>query len=87
MGSNEFLKRCKEIVVGYYNTKVAVDYKITEDNVFIVWSSKTLQNAKAMVSTTAKDTRYFEITYNGDKQEFYVDAYTKEANYVIPFYV
>jgi hypothetical protein len=42
-----------------------------------------LQNNKALLSTNQPDGMYFEITYNGDKQEFYVDAYVKSENYVV----
>lgn len=54
--------------------------KITEDNVFIVWSCKTLQNNKALVSTNISDGMYYELTYNGDKKELYLDAYKKWEN-------
>lgn len=60
--------------------EITDDIKITEDNVFIVWSCKTLQNNKAMVSTTVSDGMYYEITYNGDKNELYLDAYKKWEN-------
>lgn len=85
MGSKEFLSLCKQIVVEYYNSHVdRTDQKqITEDDVFIVWSCKILQNNKALVSTTVSDGMYYEITYNGDKQETYVDAYKKWENFVM----
>ena len=47
---------------------------------FIVWSCKTLQNNKALLSTDLPDGMYYEITYNGDKEEFYFDAYKKFEN-------
>ena len=53
------------------------------DDVFVVWFAKTLQNWKALVSTTLPDTRYYEVTYNGDRDEYYLDAYVKLANVVI----
>lgn len=86
MNGDTFLKLCKEIVVDYFNSNVdKTDDKpfITEDNVFIVWSCKTLQNNKALVSTTVSDGMYYEITHNGDKDETYVDAYKKWKNYCI----
>lgn len=49
---------------------------------FIVWKSKILQNRKYMISTVENDI-YYEITYNGDKKEWYVDAYIKLENRVI----
>ena len=57
--------------------------KITEDDVFIVWMCKTLQNSKAMASTTLFDGMYYELTFNGNKQELYVDAYKKWQNFTV----
>lgn len=85
MGNDKFIKLCKEIVVDYFNKRSdKTDKKtITEDDVFIVWSCKTLQNNKALVSTTVSNGMYYEITHNGDKNETYVDAYKKWENFVI----
>lgn len=52
--------------------------------VYIVWKCKTLQNCKYLLSTTLFDGMYYELTYNGDKNEFYLDAYKKFENVVIP---
>ena len=54
-----------------------------KEDIYVVWLSKVLQNNKALLSTTYPDTRYYEITYNGDKNEFYFDAYVKEINQTI----
>ena len=86
MPYDTFLKLCKEIVVDYFNSradKTDKNGKITEEDVFIVWSCKTLQNNKALVSTTVSDGMYYEITHNGDKNETYVDAYKKWENFVV----
>jgi hypothetical protein len=48
--------------------------------VYLVWFSKTLQNWKALASTTLPDKMYYEITYNGEKKETYLDAYYKVDN-------
>jgi len=50
----------------------------------MVWFSKTLQNWKAIVVTTLPDVDMYEITYNGDKDEFYLDKYQKTINLCIP---
>ena len=55
------------------------------DDVFVVWSCKTLQNNKALLSTTLFDGMYYECTYNGDKNEMYFDAYKKWENIKIEF--
>lgn len=49
----------------------------TIDDVYIVWSCKTLQNWKALISTTLPDGMYYELTFNGDKRVTYLDAYKK----------
>lgn len=82
MKNNDFEKLCIKTIVDYFNNRVEItdDMKISEENVFIVWSCKTLQNNKAMVSTTVSDGMYYELTYNGDKKELYLDAYKKWEN-------
>ena len=82
MDSGKFIEKCKEIIVDYCNKHLDVTDKktITKDNVFVVWSCKTLQNNKALLSTTLFDGMYYEMTYNGDKKEIYFDAYKKWQN-------
>jgi len=82
MSNDKFLELCKKTIVDYFNNGVEItdNMKITEDNVFIVWSCKTLQNNKALVSTNISDGMYYELTYNGDKKELYLDAYKKWEN-------
>ena len=82
MGNDKFLELCKETVVNYFNSRSdkTDKFEITKDDVFIVWSCKTLQNNKALASTTVSDGMYYELTYNGDKKELYFDAYKKWEN-------
>lgn len=85
MDNDKFLDLCKEIVVNYFNEKKdkTDNIYITKEDVFVVWSCKTLQNNKALVSTTISDGMYYEVTRNGDKGETYVDAYKKWENFVV----
>lgn len=53
--------------------------------VYIVWKCKTLQNWKYLFSSTLHDGMYYEVTYNGDKDEWYLDAYKKFENRCIKF--
>ena len=53
---------------------------VTAEDVYVVWFCKTLQNWKALLSTDLPDGMYFEVTYNGDKKEAYLDAYKKIRN-------
>lgn len=86
MTNEQMLHMAKMVVVDYFNSRVEKtdDFKINEESVFIVWFCKTLQNWKAMVSTTVSDGMYYEVTYNGDMQEIYLDAYKKWENKRIP---
>ena len=77
MNEKEFLNLCRSEVVKYTNEHLDKSDKkeITENDVFVVWCCKTLQNNKALLSTTLFDGMYYELTYNGDKKELYFAAY------------
>lgn len=83
MGSQEFLNIAKAKVAEYFNSnkdKTDAEGNLTVNDVFVVWYCKTLQNHKALLSTPVSDGMYYEITYNGDKNELYFDAYKKWEN-------
>lgn len=86
MDVNALTNKAKQIVVDYFNGQVdkTDNVSLKKDQVYIVWWSKTLQNWKALVSTTISDGMYYEVTYNGDKKETYLDAYKKWENKRIP---
>lgn len=73
MTSKEFIEKSsqaiKEIAPGY--------------EVHLVWYSKSLQNFKGMFCQLSPDDFYYEVTYNGDKQEMYLDKYVKVFNKLI----
>lgn len=77
--------KAKQIVVDYFNGRVdkTDNKKITADDVYVVWFCKTLQNWKVLLSTNVSDGMYYEVTYNGDKKEAYLDAYKKWENVCI----
>lgn len=56
---------------------------VPEFEVYTVWKAKILQNWKYLISTTLFDGMYYELTFNGDKHEWYLDAYKKFENKVI----
>lgn len=50
-------------------------------DVVVVWFCKTLQNMKALLCVpSVQDGKYYEVTYNGDKDELYFDVYKKQMN-------
>lgn len=76
MPEKEFTRLARLAVKWWYNT-----YKFQDPSeIYIVWEVKVLQNNKAMLSTNIPDHMYFEVTYNGDKEELYFDAYEKQLN-------
>ena len=80
LGNKEFLDLCEEFVRNYINEHLDKTDKKVDYDVYIVWSCKTLQNNKALLSTTLPDGMYYECTFNGDKKELYLDAYKKLYN-------
>lgn len=80
-----FVDFCKETIRDYVNKHIDKTDRaeISTDDVFIVWQVKALQNWKALASTTLFDGMYYEITYNGDKGDAYIDCYKKWENFVI----
>lgn len=76
MGEQEFRSKAVRMVANKSNLK--------EEQIYVVWLTKVLQNNKAMLSTSVDgDGLYFEVTFNGDKNEFYVDTYGKLDNKAI----
>lgn len=77
MGNQEFINKCKQIVRDYAIEHLDKTDTVPPFDVFVVWS------CKALLSTTLSDGMYYEITYNGDKKEAYLDAYKKFENRVV----
>ncbi len=80
-----FIEKAKNAVVNYFNDRVEKtdNFKITQEDIYVVWFCKTLQNWKALLSTNVEDGMYYELTYNGNKNELYLDAYKKWENIYI----
>lgn len=80
MSNEEFIEKCKELVRKYALEHLDKTDKVESFLVYVVWSCKTLQNSKALLSTSLLDGMYYELTMNGDKKEIYLDAYKKFEN-------
>lgn len=72
-----------EIVSDYILEHLDKSDPTPDFDIYIVWKCKALQNWKYLISSTLFDGMYYELTYNGDKQEWYLDAYKKFSNQVI----
>lgn len=68
------------IVINYIEEHLDKSDTTPNFEVFTVWKCKALQNWKYFLSSTLPDGMYYELTYNGDKHEWYLDAYKKFEN-------
>lgn len=78
-GADQFLWKAKGSVI-----QAEEHIKFQPEDLYIVWFCKVLGNWKALISTDVYDGAYWEVTYNGAKQETYVDTYAKRSNVCIP---
>ena len=75
--------RAQNIVRDYIMKHLDKSDDIPEFDVYTVWKCKALQNWKFLISSTLLDGMYYEVTFNGDKKEWYLDAYKKFENVVV----
>ena len=75
-------ERALKIVEDYIREHLDKGDPETHFDVYTVWKAKILQNWKYLISSTLPDGMYYELTYNGDKAEWYLDAYKKIENVV-----
>ena len=69
----------KNYVIKHFDkTDISIEFDI-----YTVWKCKALQNWKFLISTSIPDGMYYEVTYNGSKKEWYLDAYKKFENVCI----
>ena len=83
MENQKFIDLCREKVAQYYNEKkekTDATPQMEPEDVFVVWSCQALQNNKALMSTPVSDGMYYELTFNGDRNELYFGAYKKWEN-------
>lgn len=85
MDSQRFIDICKAIIENYISENQDKSDKETRKavEIYVVWNCKTLQNNKALLSTGLPDGMYYELTYDGDKDKIYFDAYKKWENKAI----
>src|SRR5262245_53195877 len=77
-----FQDRARVMVMDWANAHLDVtdSKRIQLSDVYVVWFCKTLQNWKALLSTTLTDGMYYEVTFDGDNNKAYLDAYKKFDN-------
>jgi hypothetical protein len=83
MGGGDMDNRAISIVTEYIKEHLDKSDDAPIFEVYIVWKAKTLQNWKYLLSSTLYDGMYYELTYDGDKETWYLDAYKKFENRAI----
>lgn len=76
-------EKALEIVRQYILEHLDKSDPTPEFQVYVVWKAKALQNWKYLISSSLFDGMYYELTFNGDAGEWYLDAYKKFENRVI----
>lgn len=83
----DFMEEAKKNVVLYMN-KIIIDEgepPVDTRSVFLVWYSKTIQNAKVILGVRGPNFLLFEITYNGNVEDMYMDVYNKVHHETISY--
>lgn len=81
-GMDEFQSVCRENLIRWYRENKQGRVPAWSET-YIVWSVKALGNYKCLASTSLPDTIYAEFTFNGAKEECYMDVYEKLTNTVL----
>ena len=81
MNSYKYEVICKNALIEHLKKLYNEDFKIKD--LHIVWFSKVLQNYKCVIIDLKENQRYYELTYNGLKEEIYIDIYEKKHNILI----
>lgn len=72
------LKIVREYVEAHIESNPDAHYTL-----FVVWQSVILQNFKCEIATTLPCGMSFVLTYDGDADRWYCDAYRKVGNWVV----
>lgn len=75
--------KAKQLVTQYILKHLDKSDTPVDFDVYIVWSCYILGNYKMLLSSTLYDGMYYEVTYNTNKHEYYLDAYKKFENVCI----
>lgn len=83
---DKYALAAKQLVsIDYSQHHVEGEDETDSEDFYIVWFVKVLGNWKAMVSTDLESGLYWEVTFNGNTGQAYVDEYRKHHNQAIPF--
>lgn len=76
-------KTVNKIVHDYIIKHLDKSDEVPKFDVYIVWKCKILQNWKYLLASTLPDGMYYELTFDGNNNWWYLDAYKKFDNQCI----
>ena len=74
------IEKAIALVKEYVDVHIDHSNPNAEYTIFVVWQCKILQNFKCLISTTLPNGMYFELTWDGEQERWYFDAYKKIEN-------
>lgn len=80
-GTQVFVEKATDAIKKFASEKYNEWYDDTD--IAVVWQCKMLKNIKAIMIDDGENRRMYEVTYNGEKDELYVDVYEKTGNICI----
>ena len=80
MTTYEFEVAAKNAVIAAVKERYHEDYQIQD--VQIVWMARILGFMKTILIDNGGNARLYEVTYNRERNEMYVDMYSKDKNVV-----
>lgn len=81
MTSYNFCVAAKNAIIKTIKETYNEDYTI--EHIHVVWCCRILGFYKGIFIDDGENNRMYEVTYNRDREEMYVDAYEKDLNNVI----
>jgi hypothetical protein len=80
-GAQVFIEKATDAIKKLASEKYNELYDDTD--IAVVWQCKMLKNFKAIMIDDGESRHMYEVTYNGEKDELYVDVYKKTENICI----
>ena len=74
------IEKAKALVMEYINAHTERSGTETEPEMFVVWQARVLENFKCLICAPVMRWTYFEITYDGRRESWYIDVYRKVEN-------
>lgn len=79
----EKIKKALSLAKEYVEAHIDHNNPNVEYTMFVIWQATILQNFKCLIRTTLPQGLYIELTYDGENECWYLDAYVKNENVVV----